>query len=1095
MATKTFEELKQMAIQIRDEKANKQNTATRIGTQMLEHLNKLEQEYYDKTNIDDKIEHIQIESKNKGYYQTKELLLKKYPNPSDGDTAWVGTPYPGNVYDVVDGQWHDTGIKAGGNDSGTTDYTELENKPTINNIELSGNKTLDDFGIASKNDLENKQDNIDEISIEVDSNVGIPSGSAEFNGGSLNLSFKNLKGQKGDIGPKGNTGKTGPQGLQGPQGNSGITGSPEDMVVVNNLNGGESETGSIKVLAAEQGKVIDDKITYLDKNKLDCYIIGRGTTYSSINFNAKEGRTYCITLHDLEWPIAPETSASLFYLGVVDGGLETEILSVTSFASMKQNYVFTAKAGVEVYKIGGRAAENSNIYFTIEDITYTNRRTDMNYLNVYDLNSRLYGTIIPVNKSGYIPYDVMTTTINTDNIQDSVNYLHTIIECKLGETYYILGKGGNESRLFLLTDTAKKVITYADVSVDYSEKGYLFRPHTNGYLIIAANVSNPIKVIKIDDDFKNKALSLNLLPYLYLDAGYIDYQTGQRLTSSANMRTKYMPTLGFNRLKVTVNVSTSYEALTPGLAFYDINRQYISGVQCLYGDIKGYETVDIDIPKNAYFFASTIYTDYKNYFKLELYNQKFDENINYQGGSFSWEENKYIDFMTGEEKLSSVNNYVEFNVKGIPFMDVTLNKTPQGTSPGLAFYDEKGNFITGYAPSNFGSALQEATYATHRVIIPANAYICKTSFRKNLKKYWKAILYTEVTSGYKGIENNYEVLRNITTDINIGSPVLYESANTANEYTSLNKKTVDELYSIYDELVSNYPLFFKKGSNLATVSGYEIRQYELGFNSPYIIDHEPAKDEVISSNLWIDKYKPKTILINVGMHGNEKTAIWGAALAFKDILESTEDWANYIKSNVLLKIIPCLNPWGFQNDKRYNANTIDLNREGSESEPERIAYMNWINDNQDAMLIIDIHGTQGRYAYTPIIAESQIYEMLVRNTTKIAAALNKSYKSFYDSINPGYGEKYSPYIVNKYTKESSRGLCFKEILQRFGMPGFTIETPDNIAIVSNGNINEDLSGLLEYSDLRNCKITKDILINMIQLIISVPKVNKIEPTE
>lgn len=53
MATKTFEELKQMAIQIRDEKTNKQNTATRIGTQMLEHLNKLEQEYYDKNSIDE----------------------------------------------------------------------------------------------------------------------------------------------------------------------------------------------------------------------------------------------------------------------------------------------------------------------------------------------------------------------------------------------------------------------------------------------------------------------------------------------------------------------------------------------------------------------------------------------------------------------------------------------------------------------------------------------------------------------------------------------------------------------------------------------------------------------------------------------------------------------------------------------------------------------------------------------------------------------------------------------------------------------------------------------------------------------------------
>ena len=55
MATKTFNELKQMAIQIRDEKTNKQNTANRIGTEMLEHLDKLEQDYYDKTTTDEEL--------------------------------------------------------------------------------------------------------------------------------------------------------------------------------------------------------------------------------------------------------------------------------------------------------------------------------------------------------------------------------------------------------------------------------------------------------------------------------------------------------------------------------------------------------------------------------------------------------------------------------------------------------------------------------------------------------------------------------------------------------------------------------------------------------------------------------------------------------------------------------------------------------------------------------------------------------------------------------------------------------------------------------------------------------------------------------
>ena len=47
-------------------------------------------------------------TKFKGYFSTEELLFEKYPNPSIGEYAWVGTPYPGTVYDIVDGAWHNT---------------------------------------------------------------------------------------------------------------------------------------------------------------------------------------------------------------------------------------------------------------------------------------------------------------------------------------------------------------------------------------------------------------------------------------------------------------------------------------------------------------------------------------------------------------------------------------------------------------------------------------------------------------------------------------------------------------------------------------------------------------------------------------------------------------------------------------------------------------------------------------------------------------------------------------------------------------------------------------------------------------------------
>lgn len=48
--------------------------------------------------------------------------------------------------------------------SGTTDYTELTNKPQINSVELIGNKSLADLGIASAEALAGKQDVISDLS-------------------------------------------------------------------------------------------------------------------------------------------------------------------------------------------------------------------------------------------------------------------------------------------------------------------------------------------------------------------------------------------------------------------------------------------------------------------------------------------------------------------------------------------------------------------------------------------------------------------------------------------------------------------------------------------------------------------------------------------------------------------------------------------------------------------------------------------------------------------------------------------------------------------------------------------------------------------
>lgn len=55
------------------------------------------------------------------YFNTEAELNASRPNPSNGEQAWVGTPYPGTVWNVVDGVWTDTTVV-----------------PDVNTVDLSG---------------------------------------------------------------------------------------------------------------------------------------------------------------------------------------------------------------------------------------------------------------------------------------------------------------------------------------------------------------------------------------------------------------------------------------------------------------------------------------------------------------------------------------------------------------------------------------------------------------------------------------------------------------------------------------------------------------------------------------------------------------------------------------------------------------------------------------------------------------------------------------------------------------------------------------------------------------------------------------------
>ncbi len=71
------------------------------------------------------------------------------------DTA-IDDPENGEVlkYDADQGKWVNGTASGGG---GTSDYTDLTNKPKINGVTLAGNKSLSDLGIVEATALTNAQ--------------------------------------------------------------------------------------------------------------------------------------------------------------------------------------------------------------------------------------------------------------------------------------------------------------------------------------------------------------------------------------------------------------------------------------------------------------------------------------------------------------------------------------------------------------------------------------------------------------------------------------------------------------------------------------------------------------------------------------------------------------------------------------------------------------------------------------------------------------------------------------------------------------------------------------------------------------------------
>lgn len=134
--------------------------------------------------------------------------------PPGGTTGQVLTKGSDAPFDAT---WQDP--QGGGGKPGTTNYNDLRNKPSINGIQLQGNKTLAQFGAASQEEMDSVQALISEEQAEriaADKKL-------QENINNISL-MPGPQGPKGPEGPAGPPGKNGKDGEPGPAGKDGAPG-------------------------------------------------------------------------------------------------------------------------------------------------------------------------------------------------------------------------------------------------------------------------------------------------------------------------------------------------------------------------------------------------------------------------------------------------------------------------------------------------------------------------------------------------------------------------------------------------------------------------------------------------------------------------------------------------------------------------------------------------------------------------------------------------------------------------------------------------------------------------------------------------------
>lgn len=185
---------------------------------------------------------------------------------------------------------------------------------------------------------------------------------------------------------------------------------------------------------------------------------------------------------------------------------------------------------------------------------------------------------------------------------------------------------------------------------------------------------------------------------------------------------------------------------------------------------------------------------------------------------------------------------------------------------------------------------------------------------------------------------------------------------------------------------------------------------------------------------------PNKILIWTQMHGNESTGTKAVIDLINYLYKSKDKIRLQILTNATIKIIPLLNPDGAEFYTRYNANSIDLNRDAVNKDASESKLLRKVLDDFKPDFCFNLHdqrtifGVEGENKPSTIsfLAPSEEISRKVTNTRIKTMNVICSMNNLLQEIIPGQVGRYSDEFYPTATGDNFQKLGFPTILIESG---------------------------------------------------------------